>query len=111
LISDDEGNVLENSVLFGSIGLNQVPKIYHPNRQFLIERNQAGAPYLIVRGWIRDDLGRQYRLALGRPLLYDSVNRFTVLYLAISAVTLAFAGLLGWWTARQLRPANLAQGS
>jgi hypothetical protein len=99
LLADESGAPLEHSTIYESIGVS-TPRTHAP--EYRLQRDKNGVPYMIRTGWIRDDQARRYFLAIGRSLAvpYRTANQFMLTYLAISLLTLALAGLFGWWMTR-----------
>jgi hypothetical protein len=97
LLADESGAPLEYSTIYESIGF-AAPRSRAP--EFRLQRDRNGVPYMIRTGWIRDDEARRYFLAIGRAVPYRAANQFMLTYLAISLLTLALAGLFGWWMTR-----------
>jgi heavy metal sensor kinase len=118
LLTDADGNVLENSTIYNSIGteiaedtINRVfkrPQLdEHP--EYSIQKDKDGIPYMIRFGWTPDELKNKYFLAIGRSLAvpYRAVADFTTTYLRIAPAMLVLASLFGWWLAGlAIRPVN-----
>src|SRR5580700_10037430 len=92
LLTDDNGNVLENSTIYESIGIDtpqtraiiqRVLKEQTRDGDYSIQWDKDGTPYLIRAGWTLDDHKHKYFLAIGRSLAvaYRTVESFTRAYL------------------------------
>jgi len=114
-LADSDGNVVQNSELYASIGLESPEEIARilagpSTGEFKIRRDKDGIPYMIEKGWMHDDDGKdKYFLAIGRSLApgYKTVSEFTRTYLLIAPAMLVLASLFGWWLAGiAIRPLN-----
>jgi heavy metal sensor kinase len=114
-LADASGNVVENSEIYESIGFDPLPEIRRilagPSKgDFDIRKDKDGIPYMIERGWMHDDDGKEkYFLAIGRSLAiqYKTVENFTRTYLLLAPVMLGLSCLFGWWLAAiAIQPVN-----
>jgi heavy metal sensor kinase len=119
LLTDASGNVLENSTIYESIGLDTPETVAlikrvlaQPARdkpEYSIQKDKDGIPYLLRAGWTLDDHKHKYFLAIGRSLVvpYRTVNDFTRTYLLWAPGMLILASVFGWWLAGlAIRPVN-----
>lgn len=119
LLTDASGNVLENSTIYESIGLDTPETVAliqrvlaQPARdkpEYSIQKDKDGIPYLLRAGWTLDDHKHKYFLAIGRSLAvpYRTVNDFTRTYLLWAPGMLILASVFGWWLAGlAIRPVN-----
>ena len=113
LLTDSEGNVLQDSTIYDSIGFDSPAEIRRilglPSGETHIRFDKDGTPYMIKDGSMLDDHKNKYFLAIGRTLApsYKTVDDFTRTYLVLTPVMLALASLLGWWLAgRAIQPVN-----
>ena len=108
LLADQNGNVLESSTTFASVGLDTPQMrvfvertLNAPTRtaEYSIRKDKGGTPYLIRAGWTRDDHDRKYFLAIGRSLAipYRATDRFLETYFLLALLTLLIASWLSWW--------------
>ena len=111
LLTDANGNVLQNSDTYTSIGIDSPEEVRRvlslPNGEIPIRRDRNGTPYMIKVGSMIDEHKNKYFLAIGRSLAdsYRTVNRFTRIYVFLFPAMLAMSSLLGWVLAgRALRP-------
>src|ERR1700733_12820719 len=63
-LADAGGNVVENSDIYESIGFDPLPEIRRilagPSKgDFDIRKDKDGIPYMIERGWMHDDDGKE----------------------------------------------------
>ena len=113
LLTDADGNVLERSDTYASIGVDSPEAIRRilslPKAEIQVSRDKSGTPYLIEAGSILDSHKDQYFLAIGRSLAlpYRTVDSFTRMYLWLAPAMLALASAFGWWLAGgAIRPVN-----
>lgn len=118
LLTDASGNVLENSTIYESIGIDtpetratiqRVLKAQTRDGEYSIQRDQDGVPYMIRAGWTQDDHKHRYFLAIGRSLAlpYRTVESFTRTYLLLAPAMLVLASFFGWWLAGiAIQPVN-----
>ncbi len=120
LLTDSEGNVLQESVIYASIGTDSPQEIsrvlnlpndsdHNMGSEMRIRRDKTGTPYMIKAGAVVDDHKEKYFLAIGRSLAPSdlTVRDFTRTYLLLAPVMLALAILFGWWLAgRAIQPVN-----
>jgi heavy metal sensor kinase len=123
LLTDANGNLLESSTIYESIGTDTPQTVAmikrvlgqareHP--EYSIQRDKDGIPYYIRAGWTQDDHKHKYFLAIGRSLVvpYRTVQNFTRTYLLWAPVMLVLASLFGWWLAGiAIRPVNSVAGA
>jgi heavy metal sensor kinase len=114
-LADAEGNVVQNSEIYKSIGFNSPEEISDiltgkAEGKTVIRKDKDGTPYMIEEGWMHDDDGKdKYFLAIGRSLGpgYKTVSDFTRTYLLLAPAMLVLACLFGWWLAGiAIRPLN-----
>jgi heavy metal sensor kinase len=118
LLTDESGNVLENSQIYESIGIDtpatratiqRVLKMPPREGEFSIQKDQDGIPYMIRAGWMQDEHKHRYFLAIGRSLAlpYRTVESFTRSYLLLAPAMLVLASFFGWWLAGvAIQPVN-----
>ncbi len=113
LLTDANGNVLQASERYASIGIDSPEEIRRVlslrDGETHIRRDKDGTPYMIKVGSMMDEHRNKYFLAIGRSLAesYRTVNKFTRTYLILTPAMLAIASLFGWWLAGgALRPVN-----
>ena len=118
LLTDANGNVLENSTIYESIGIDtpetratiqRVLKSPTRDGEYSVQRDRDGIPYMIRAGWTQDDHKHRYFLAIGRSLAipYRTVESFTKTYLFYAPAMLLLASVFGWWLAGlAIRPVN-----
>ncbi len=116
LLTDANGNVLENSTIYESIGteisqdaIKRVLRLPQLEGEYSIQKDKDGIPYMIRFGWTPDELKNKYFLAIGRSLAvpYRTVADFTKTYLRIAPAMLVLASFFGWWLAGiAIRPVN-----
>ncbi|MGD1094515.1 MAG: ATP-binding protein [Bryobacteraceae bacterium] len=120
LFTDSEGNVLQNSDIYASIGFDSPEEIgrilnlpndadHNPGSEIHVRRDKDGTPYMIKAGAVLDEHKERYFLAIGRSLApgYHTVDNTTRGYLLLMPVMLALACLFGWWLAGPaIRPVN-----
>jgi heavy metal sensor kinase len=107
LLADAGGNVVQNSDIYESMGFDSADEIRRilagPSKgEFVVRKDKDGTPYMIERGWMHDDDGKEkYFLAIGRSLAiqYKTVDNFTRTYLLLAPMILALSCLFGWWLA------------
>ena len=113
LLADAEGNVLDVSTAYQSIGIDSLAqmqaalKAKEPLNQ--IRTGSRGGLYMVRSGAVSDEKHRLYYMAIGRPI-GDSrkiIHRFTVIYSACLPLMMAVSGFFGWLLAgRALEPVN-----
>jgi heavy metal sensor kinase len=116
LLTDANGNVLENSTIYDSIGtqiapneIKRVLQLPQLDGEYSIQKDKDGIPYMIRFGWTPDEVKNKYFLAIGRSLAvpYRTVADFTSTYLRIAPAMLVLASVFGWWLAGiAIRPVN-----
>jgi heavy metal sensor kinase len=113
LLTDADGNVLDDSETYESIGvdsLEEIHRIMHlPQPEVHIRWDKDGVPYLIKAGTIPGDRGHLYFFAIGRSLddSRRTVSRLTRNYFILLPGLLTLASLLGWVVAgRAIQPVN-----
>jgi len=119
LFTDADGEVLEDSPTYASIGVDSPGEIRRilslpqteglPQGETHIRRDKDGTPYMIHAGSMVDEHKNKYFLAIGRSLEvpYRAVDGFTRTYLLLTPVMLVLSSMLGWWLAgRALGPVN-----
>ncbi len=113
-IADSEGNSVETSDTYDSIGqdsLADIKAVLKSAKPVIKERADAdGVPYLVQQGVLPGENRKPYFLAIGKSLKNsrDTVHDFTRNYLLALPVMIAVCALLGWWIAgRAIRPVNL----
>ena len=115
LLTDDDGNVLQNSDIYNSIGYDSPAEIERilslPDKatEIHIRRDPSGTAYMIKAGTMIDKDKNKYFLAIGRSLgpFYRTVDGFTRMFLIVTPGFLALAILLGWSLAgRAIRPVD-----
>src|ERR1035437_2006517 len=118
LLTDLSGNMLEDSTIYESIGIDTAETratiqrvLKSPTRdgEYSIQRDKDGIPYMIRSGWTQDDRKHKYFLAIGRSLAvaYRTVGSFPRSYLLLAPAMLVLASLFGWWLAGlAIRPVN-----
>ncbi len=120
LLTDADGDVLQDSVIYTSIGIDSPQEItrvlslpndadHNPGSEIHIRSDKSGTPYMIKVGAILDEHKEKYFLAIGRSLAPSelTVSDFTRTYVLLAPVMLALAILFGWWLAgRAIQPVN-----
>jgi len=113
LLTDSNGNILIDSPVYESIGidsLNEIRRIMALKEPEVHVRSDAGGtPYMIKAGVMLDDRGQRYFFALGRSLAdsMHTVETFTRDYFLSLLAIIPLTGLLGWLLAgRAIRPVN-----
>lgn len=118
LLTDSSGNVLQSSTIYDSIGVDKpqtremiqrVLKEPRGEKEYSIQKDEDGTPYMIRAGWTQDEHKDKYFLAIGRSLAipYRTVDSFTRTYLLLAPGMLVLACLFGWWLAGlAIRPVN-----
>ncbi len=79
------------------------------DREYSIQKDEDGIPYMIRAGWTLDDHKHKYFLAIGRSLAvpYRTVESFTRTYLLLAPAMLVLASFFGWWLAGvAIQPVN-----
>jgi len=113
LIADANGEVLEVSDTYRSIGIDSREEIRRilalPESEVHERRDSDGVAYLIKAGRTPDDHGRPYFFAIGRSLesVQTTVGYFTRIYFFLLPAMILVSGGLGWLLAgRAIRPLN-----
>jgi len=113
LLTDANGDVLQNSETYASIGFDSPAEVRRimqlPKPEVHIRFDKYGVPYMIKAGQVLDDKGRPYFFAIGRSIEANrrTLEAFTRNYFFFLPVMIAFSGLLGWVLAgRAIRPVN-----
>lgn len=113
LLADANGNYVQNSETYESIGFDKpedIRRIVAQNGSaFTYRQDKDGTHYLIKYGVIQDDEKHKYFLAIGRSLdpTYRDLAHFTRTYLVRAPIMLALSCLFGWWLAGfGIRPIN-----
>jgi heavy metal sensor kinase len=113
LLTDANGDVLQNSETYASIGFDSPAEVRRimqlPKPEVHIRFDKYGVPYMIKAGPVLDDKGRPYFFAIGRSIEANrrTLEAFTRNYFFFLPVMIAFSGLLGWVLAgRAIRPVN-----
>jgi heavy metal sensor kinase len=113
LLTDANGDVLQNSETYASIGFDSPAEVRRimqlPKPEVHIRFDKYGVPYMIKAGPVLDDKGRPYFFAIGRSIEANrrTLEAFTRNYFVFLPVMIAFSGLLGWVLAgRAIRPVN-----
>jgi heavy metal sensor kinase len=117
IITDANGNQLEVSPVYRSLGIDDLPhikQVLNSNDPVVVIRtDERGDKYMIRQGAVPDEHHRLYFLAIGRPLdtADSTVAKFTWRYFAVLPILIILSGGLGWVLAGQaLQPVNtLAQ--
>jgi heavy metal sensor kinase len=115
VLTDANGNVLEHSQTYDSIGVDSPQEIRRilalPQPEVHERRDADGVPYMIKAGSIRGDKGRLYFFAMGRSIEGNQrtvANFMRSYYLLVMPGAIFVTGLLGWALAgRAIRPLNL----
>jgi len=113
LLTDAQGNVLEVSPAYQSIGIDSLDEIHAALQAkepvVYMRKDSKKVPYMIRAGAILDDRHRLYYLAIGRSLGYSRqvIDRFTVIYFTSLPLMIAIGSLFGWFLAgRAIEPVN-----
>ena len=113
VLTDATGYLLENSVTYGSIGIDsprEIARIMRLGKPEIHERrDKRGERFLIKAGAIPSEDGEPYFFAIGRSLEANdrTVNAFTRQYFLLLPGLIALTILLGWLLAgRAVRPVN-----
>ena len=113
LLTDANGNILLDSPVYESIGIDSLDEIRRimalKEPEIHVRLDAAGTPYIIKAGVMPDDHGNKYFFAIGRSLA-DSVKTVRVFtrdyFLSLLAI-IPLTGLLGWLMAgRAIQPVN-----
>ena len=114
LVTDENGEVLQESEVYASIGIDSRAEIQRILRQgtpeFHTRSDKDGVPYLIMAGTMTDDRGKPYFLAMGRSLAVprSTLRTLTRTYLFVLPGLVALSALLAWMVAgRAIRPLHL----
>jgi len=113
LLTDANGNVLLDSPVYESIGIdspNEIRRIMALKEpEVHVRWDAAGTPY-IIKAWVMpDDHGQLYFFAIGRSLADSvrTVKKCTEDYFLSLLAIIPLTGLLGWLLAgRAIRPVN-----
>ena len=114
-IADQNGNALEDSEIYRSIGFDPLYEIQRVLRmpegstEYVTRYDHDGTPYMVKRGWLVGTHRKRYFLAMGRSLADSqrNVGRFTRNYFLFIPGLIALSSLLGWMVAgRALGPLN-----
>jgi heavy metal sensor kinase len=112
LLTDANGNILIDSPVYESIGIDppdEIRRIMALREPEIHVRYAGGTPYIIKAGVMLDDHGRRYFFAIGRSLAdsVHTVQKFTEDYFLSMLAIVPLTGLLGWVLAgRAIRPVN-----
>src|ERR1700730_4909449 len=112
LLTDANGNILIDSPVYESIGIDppdEIRRIMALKEPEIHVRYAGGTPYIIKAGVMLDDHGRRYFFAIGRSLAdsVHTVQKFTEDYFLSMLAIVPLTGLLGWVLAgRAIRPVN-----
>ncbi|MBZ5675598.1 MAG: heavy metal sensor histidine kinase [Acidobacteriia bacterium] len=113
LLTDSNGNILVDSPVYESIGIDSLSEIRRiialPEPEVHVRSDAAGTPYLIKAGVMLDDRGERYFFAVGRSLAdsVHTVKTFTTDYFLSLLAIIPLTGLLGWALAgRAIQPVN-----
>ena len=114
LLTDSQGNVLQNSETYKSIGFDSPAEIaaalQSPQPGWKVRKNDKGVPYLIHAGATYDEdrqNPKQYFMAIGRSLADNQLilDKFTWTYIGVIPLVILSGSLLGWFlAARALTP-------
>ena len=112
MLADAQGNVMENSVIYKSLGVDSPAEIAVVIRSskpiWTVRKDPHGVPYLIHSGAIYDEQHeKQYFLAIGRSLADQRhiLEQFTWTYIGVIPLVILSGCLLGWYlAARALTP-------
>jgi len=113
LLTDSNGNILTDSPVYESIGIDSLSEIRRiialPEPEVHVRSDAAGTPYLIKAGVMIGDRGGRYFFAVGRSLAdsVHTVHTFTRDYFLSLLAIIPLTGLLGWLLAgRAIQPVN-----
>ena len=113
LLTDADGNVLDDSETYESIGVDSREEVRRvlrlPQPEVHIRFDKDGVPYIIKAGTLTGDRGHLYFFAIGRSLSDSrrAVSRLTRNYFLLLPGVLTLASLLGWVVAgRAIQPLN-----
>jgi heavy metal sensor kinase len=113
LLADPQGNPLQRSVIYKSLGIDppsEIQAILRSGKPAIrVRRDENGVPYMIRSGlWVDHD-GHKYYLSIGRAVDYNDkvIRDFTWNYFALVPIVIVLSGLLGWFLAgKALGPVN-----
>jgi heavy metal sensor kinase len=113
LLADPQGNPLQRSVIYKSLGIDppsEIQAILRSGKPAIrVRRDESGVPYMIRSGlWVDHD-GHKYYLSIGRAVDYNDkvIRDFTWNYFALVPIVIVLSGLLGWFLAgKALGPVN-----
>ena len=113
LLTDANGNILVDSPVYQSIGIDSLSEIRRimalQEPEIHVRSDAAGTPYMIKAWFMRDDHGQRYFFASGRSLADSArtVRTFTRDYFLSLLAIIPLTGLLGWALAgRAIQPVN-----
>jgi heavy metal sensor kinase len=113
LLTDSNGNILIDSPVYESIGIDSLDEIRRimalKEPEVHIRSDASGTPYIIKAGVMPDDRGQRYFFAVGRSLADSkrTVQTFTRDYFLSLLAIIPLTGLLGWALAgRAIQPVN-----
>ena len=112
MLADGQGNVLDISEAYKSIGADSHAEIAavirSPQPVWKVRKNAQRVPFLVHSGAIYDeDHQKQYFLAIGRSLADNQhiLDQFTWTYIGVIPLVILSGCLLGWYlAARALTP-------
>ena len=114
-IADQNGNALEDSETYQSIGFDPLADIQRVLRmpegftEYVTRWDKDGTPYRIKRGWLVGTHRKRYFLAMGRSLADSQRNvaELTRFYFFLVPGLITLSSLFGWLVAgRALGPLN-----
>jgi len=113
LLTDARGNILIESAIYRSIGIDSPEEIKRilslPEPERKIRYDQDGVPYWVKAGNMPGEHGDKYFFAIGRSLetSVTAVRNFTKAYFLTLPLILALISVLGWMLAGLvIRPLN-----
>jgi len=113
LLADSEGNPLEYSPTYKSIGFesrDQIKaQIASGGRSVQVRKDNQGTPYVIRRGVVVGESHHRYFLAIGRSMADNRkvLQQFTWNYFIVAPIVILVSALFGWFMAgRALEPVN-----